>query len=347
MPSAELPAHAPGWKPLLQASSQGRIVQWNDAATELFGWTSTEACQRWLHQLFRPSDATGFYTELQSRLDHASDSLESPCYGKDGRRGTHRFQVRWAEDGDHVDLAVWDEHASPLAAAPAAAPAMVSVSPQTGPWWPQADMDRERLMLTETHHRITNHLQLISSLLNLQSNAVEDESARQALRSSQNRVRAIAVLHQHLYSLAMGQAGSLQEFVSGLVEHLRQCFGVTEQQVKVNLDLQDARIRDEWVMPVALILNEAISNAFKHAFPAARSGLIEIQLTLGEQDGHLIVRDNGVGLPPGFDAAQSLGLGLKVIGVFAEQMRGRISLKNIEDIGLLFDLHFPIACVDN
>jgi two-component sensor histidine kinase len=145
----------------------------------------------------------------------------------------------------------------------------------------------------------------------------------------------------------MGQAGSLQDFVTGLIEHLRDCFGVTDSRVKVTLDLQDARIRDEWVMPLALILNEAISNAFKHAFPDERGGEIHITLGLGTTEAFLSVRDNGAGLPLGFDAGQSLGLGLKVIGVFAEQMRGRISLKNIEDIGFLFDLHFPIACVDN
>lgn len=356
-PAAVMPAgqpvpevRAPGWVRLLQASSQGKIGQWTEEAEALFGWTADEARQRWLHQLFSPSDATGFYAELQTRLDDADDNLEAAWYGKEGRRGNHRFQVRWADDGDHVDLNVWDENATivaPQEKAAAAVSSAVTVSPQTGAWWPEADMDRERLMLTETHHRITNHLQLISSLLNLQSNAVEDETARQALRSSQNRVRAIAVLHQHLYALAMGQAGSLEEFTTGLVEHLRQCFGVAESRVAVRLELQDTRIHDEWVMPIALILNEAISNAFKHAFPDERSGLLEIRLSVNDQTGHLTVQDNGIGLAPGFDAGQSLGLGLKVIGVFAEQMRGQVSLKNMEDIGLRFSLHFPIACVDN
>lgn len=348
IPEEPVPApRTPGWKPLLQASSQGRIMRWSEDATRLFGWTEAESSQRWLHQLFRPSDATGFYADLQARLDSPDDSQVATWFGKDGLRGSDQFQIAWAEDGDRIDLRVWDEHVVEAVPVKAAAPSEVVVSPQTGAWWPQADMDRERLMLTETHHRITNHLQLISSLLNLQSNSVDDETARQALRSSQNRVRAIAVLHQHLYALAMGQAGSLQEFVTGLVDHLRQCFGVPEDRVLVELQLQDARLRDEWVMPVALILNEAISNAFKHAFPADRPGRIDIQLALDEQSGRLTVQDDGIGLPAGFEASDSLGLGLKVIGVFAEQMRGKVSLKNIEGIGLLFDLHFPIACVDN
>lgn len=202
-------------------------------------------------------------------------------------------------------------------------------------------------MLTETHHRIKNHLQLISSMLNLQSNSLDNEVARGALRSSQNRVRAIAALHQHLYQLALGRSVPLKDFVDELVSRLRACYDVSADRVKVLLELDDMQVHDEWVLPVALILNEAVSNAFKHAFPGDRHGNIRISFHESHEQVHLQVMDDGCGLPEGFDPAQSLGLGMKVIGVFAEQMNGKTSLENITDSGVVFNLHFPITCVDN
>jgi len=176
---------------------------------------------------------------------------------------------------------------------------------------------------------------------------VEDETARGALRASQNRVRAIAALHQHLYQLALGQDVPFRQFVQDLVARLRDCYGIHADRVAVSIELEDFRVRDEWVMPIALILNEAVSNAFKHAFPNGVSGQLRIRLQLDANQGHLIIQDSGPGLVPGFDPARNPGLGLKVIGVFADQMNGGFSLKNIADSGLVFDLHFPITCVDN
>ena len=100
-------------------------------------------------------------------------------------------------------------------------------------------------------------------------------------------------------------------------------------------------------MPLALILNETLSNAFEHAFPDSRRGSVTVRLTLGDGTGEFDVSDDGIGLPEGFDPAIAPGLGLKILGVFADQMRGELKLSGDPEGGTKFNLRFPMAHVDN
>ena len=212
--------------------------------------------------------------------------------------------------------------------------------------WPVADLDRERLILSETHHRIKNHLQILSSLLNLQSNSVSDQDARMALRSSQNRVRAIAALHQQLYEASLGRGENFSDFAHGLVQRLRECYGIAPEQVAVRLEVQEGRIEQEWLVPLALTLNETISNCFEHAFPNGREGSLVASLRFDEEGGHLHVTDDGIGLDADFNASDAAGLGLKILAVFASQLRGHFSIHANGSQGTSVDLRFPIASTD-
>jgi two-component sensor histidine kinase len=207
--------------------------------------------------------------------------------------------------------------------------------------WPVIDLERERLMLSETHHRIKNHLQIISSLLNMQINGVSDQHARDALRSSQNRVRAIAALHQHLYQLAVGGDVTFSDFAKDLILHLRECYEMPQEQVAVGLSIQEGSIDAEWLMPLALTLNEALSNSFEHAFPHGRKGSIKATLRYAADFGELVIRDDGVGLPADFHPSDSAGLGLKILAVFADQMRGQLFVQGTPDQGTEVKLRFP------
>jgi PAS domain S-box-containing protein len=355
------------WTPLLTTDEFGRIDSWASVVgQEHFGLTEAQALGVHLHKLFRPSDATGFYNALQEHIRQGEGAeVHWAWFGARGQRGEDDFQLSPKAAGGlalqlHVRSRTPVSAASAVAAVPVTSTASVPeaaradgraapvyvIAPGPPELWSGADLSRERMLLTETHHRVKNHLQIISSLLNLQSNSVEEESVRTLLRSSQNRVRAIAALHQHLYEMQLGHALNLTDFASELVNRLRECFEAGEDKVKVTLQLGGPRLRDEWLMPVALILNEALSNVFKHAFPGDRSGAVHVRLSVESDGAHLRVEDNGVGLPDGFGGPGSMGLGLKVLGVFADQMRGQTSLKNIVNGGVRFDLLFPITCVD-
>ncbi len=334
------PAATRAEQALLKTNAQGRIVEWSPAGTLHFGWSADEAKQRSVHQLFKPSDATGFYNALAM-----SGRVEWVWFGKDGRKGCDAFLVRRNNGLNYeIELSL-PPRGSPAPLATAAGVATFIIGPTGSSPWPVADLERERLLLTETHHRIKNHLQLLISLLNLQSNSLESEGARDALRTSQNRVRAIAALHQHLYQLALGQQPSLRDFIQELSARLRECYELSEQTVSISIDVSEHRLREEWFMPVALILNEALSNALQHGGGA---GAVQVRLfAADDQFMHLTVEDSGPGLPEKFDAAASQGLGLKISGVFANQMQGRISIVNTKSVGMLFDLRFPMGCVDN
>ncbi len=339
---------------LLSTDSQGRVQSWSDEAVALFGFGEEETLGRGLHQFFRPSDATGFYNSLNSGLE-AGEPVEWAFYHKTEGRKQQAFILQANAEGNQgVDLfmeieqpemeALLIEEPEFMEGEVAEAPVLAAtevVKPTP------LDLKRERLLLGETHHRVKNHLQIITSMLNLQISTLNNEEARDALRSSQNRVRSIAALHHHLYQLALGEAADFAQFAGGLIQHLRDCYGVSDELVKMDLQLADAQVPEEWLMPLALSLNEMVSNAFKHAFPDNRSGTIRVELTWGEERGVLTVKDDGVGLPQGFDDRNETGLGMKIIRVFAGQLGGEVLVKSSPGEGAVFQLDFPLVSSDN
>ncbi|TDU71195.1 PAS domain S-box-containing protein [Prosthecobacter fusiformis] len=338
---------------LLRTNVNGRIKEISPRGMELLGLTESDAKGRALHLHFRPSDPTGFYTEL-TRLAQSSDPVSTlDCFTRDGTRQSCHLRVV-ASGGGGFDFDLYDASIAGIPTENSFGPAFTGMDPNSQPLfqtlltsaWPVADLSREKLLLSETHHRIKNHLQIISSLLNLESNTITDSTARTALRSSQNRVRAIAELHQHLYQIALGTAENFSVFASGLVQRLRDCYDISPERVAVRLDLEEGNIQQEWLMPLALTLNETLSNSFEHGFPGDRSGAVKVNLTFGSQGGRLVVSDDGAGFPPDFSAAASPGLGLKILAVFAEQMRGQLNVGASNSGGTEIQLRFPIAYAD-
>ncbi len=345
---------------LLSADTNGRIASWSEHAQQMFDFDSAMAVGRPLHLLFRPSDATGFFTELAAQAANPEQIIQHSYFGVQGR-GSIPLSVQCREDGGFIlftqqEITVAPEtEPEPSAEVPTTDTPTPTRNPRTSnnkafqvvspssQRWPVVDLDREKLMLSETHHRIKNHLQIISSLLNLQINSVSDQHARNALRSSQNRVRAIAALHQHLYQLALGTPSTFSDFTRELVQHLRECYEASTAKVSVDLQIQDGNIQPEWLMPLALTLNEALSNSFEHAFPQDRSGNITATLKYTRDMGELIISDDGIGLPQDFHPTESSGLGLKILAVFAEQMRGQLFVQGTPDHGTEIKLRFPIT----
>ena len=347
------PAPRPTSVILLTTDANGRVRTWSVHAQQLFSLESAAAIGRPLHQFFRPSDATGFFADLAAQAAHPHSIVQRPFFGGNGKRGEVETSVRVLEEGGvelsaHFAAEVETPAVLPLPAAilKAAIPLAFQVVSPSSQRWPVVDLEREKLLLTETHHRIKNHLQIISSLLNMQINGVSDQDARNALRSSQNRVRAIAALHQHLYQVALGKGDTFSDFSRDLVAHLRECYEVKSDQIKVHLEVQEGPIEQEWLMPLALTLNEALSNCFEHAYPHGRKGLITATLTYTQGSGELVISDDGVGLPSDFHPGEGGGLGLKILAVFADQMRGQLFVRGNPDQGTEIKLRFPLATAE-
>lgn len=370
---------------LFKTNVNGRVKACSERGLELLGLAEEEALGRSLHLHFRPSDGTGFYGDLAEYAQDPCVIHNLVCFSHTGERhpvtlkveslggggfdfAIHEFSMTTIqeevveeveEEAPAADAAgslpVSDEGAPAPASAPPAPSETglqpgdtipLSPAPAAHAAAPEVNLTRERLLLSETHHRIKNHLQIISSLLNLESNSISDTNARNALRSSQNRVKSIADLHQHLYKVALGTSESFQDFASGLLDRLRHCYEVPADRVPVRFDLAEGEIQQEWLMPLALTLNETLSNCFEHAFPEARSGEVKVSLQYEGGHGELTVTDNGIGLSESLRPGTGAGLGLKILAVFAEQMRGQLLLSRPEEGGTEIRLRFPIASSD-
>ena len=358
---------------LLTTDGHGRIQEWTDDAAERFGYESSEVVGRGLHVLFRPSDATGFYGAVHSIANQGSDTVEWTFFHKTEGRMKGPFVLRKQRE-DSLAISLLEELIviAPTIVHRDATPAHAAVEEAQGafeslsaseeesqlptedhplaslrvapPVKPSAEeLSRERLLLGETHHRVKNHLQIITSMLNLQMSTLHNDEARDALRSSQNRVRSIAALHQHLFRLTTGETSDFRSFAIGLIAHLRECYQVPDTRVQLQLDVPPQTVPEEWLMPLALALNEMVSNAFKHAFPKTREGHMRIALSWNDQEGELTVVDDGVGLPNGFSHHDTAGLGLKILRVFAGQLGGEVEVHSAPGQGAVFQLKFPVS----
>lgn len=209
----------------------------------------------------------------------------------------------------------------------------------------RASLQEKEILLREIHHRVRNNLQTIMSLLNLHSHNVNDERGAEVLRESMLRVKSMALVHEGLY-----QAGSVMRFNLGTyirtwVNELLQSFGPSEPQVALQLELDDAYLDVDAAMPCALIVNELVSNALKHAFPDGRAGVMRVVLHADDAEYCLKVCDNGVGLPSDFVFPGEGSLGLQLVAALVQQLRGTIHCHC--EGGTSFEVCFPRPVVRN
>ena len=197
-------------------------------------------------------------------------------------------------------------------------------------------------MLKEIHHRVKNNLQIISSLLNTQADYLRDPAALEALRESQNRVQAMAMVHQKLYQSDSIALVNMQEYIQEVTERLLESFDCLNT-VQEQLDIAPVELDVALATPLALIINEAITNALKHAFPQQRPGTLTIRLQPLEAPRYeLVIADNGVGFPPGFDAARSQSLGLTMMQGLSKQLDGVLAISTAGP-GVQLTLHFEVT----
>ena len=207
-------------------------------------------------------------------------------------------------------------------------------------------IDKEQLleerewMLREIHHRVKNNLQVISSMLNSQFDFLNDPTALAAIRESQNRVQVMALIHQKLYQSDNLAQINMQEYIHEIVDYLIESFDrfntIHPQVASVDVQFDVAL-----ATPLGLIINEAVTNSLKYAYPQNRPGTVIVTLTsVEEQTYRLIISDDGVGLPAGFDIARSNSLGLTMIRGLSKQIKGQLEItqENGVEISLLFSV---------
>jgi two-component sensor histidine kinase len=176
------------------------------------------------------------------------------------------------------------------------------------------------ILLREIHHRVKNNLQMISALLYLHGKSVDDSSAQEALMESQNRVQSMAMIHQNLYQHENLLGVSIKEYLDKLLNHLISAYNIEAGRISIVKKINVPQLDVDTVIPLALIINELISNALKYAFRDGRKGEIQIELSQTENMISVEVNDNGMGLPDHFSLETSGNFGLKLINILCDRL---------------------------
>lgn len=202
---------------------------------------------------------------------------------------------------------------------------------------------RKETLLQEVHHRINNNLQVISSLLTLQANSVEDQRLHDYLLQSQNRIQSLSTLHELLYQNDSPLQINMEEYVNKVLDFHRDVLNSKKPGVKIEANISSVYFASKLAVPVALVVNELATNSIKYAFNAVESGLINISLSPdNEKNGNWILKfsDSGSGLPSE-TATRKESLGLRLVNMMAKQMGALITKTNSP--GATFILTFPVT----
>ena len=206
----------------------------------------------------------------------------------------------------------------------------------------QASLSEKQALLKEVHHRVKNNLQLISSLLSLQSERTEDSAVAELFADSRNRVRTMALVHENLYRAGDFGKVEMAPHIRTLCAHLTGVYRVRDRAIELIFQLGDCQMDLDRAVSCGLLVNELVSNALKHGFPEGRSGRVRVELqSLPGGEGALIVSDDGVGLPPQIALGESESLGLQLVEDLTKQLNGSIRVERY--FGTTFTISFPAA----
>ncbi len=199
--------------------------------------------------------------------------------------------------------------------------------------------DENEILLKEVHHRVKNNLQIINSLINIQSDYVNDPKAAELFREIRNRIRTISLVHEKLYKSTDYGNINVKEYLNMLVENLIETYSI-DKEIKLKLDLEIEHFNLNTIIPLGLLLNEIISNSFKYAFKDIENGQIEIALQKAGSSGEysMIIGDNGKGYDAKLLAGNNSTLGLELIKILSSQLNGTID--RIDKPGTYYLLKF-------
>ncbi|AXG69341.1 putative sensor histidine kinase pdtaS [Kordia sp. SMS9] len=198
-------------------------------------------------------------------------------------------------------------------------------------------LQEKQLLLKEVHHRVKNNFQIVSSLLELQTKGIEDEKALDLANEGKNRVKSMALIHQKLYQNDTGLI-DFDEYINVLVKELSYMYA-SDKKVATNINTENMQFDIDTAIPLGLIVNELITNAYKYAFDAAADNTLNISINkLNEDEYKLVVADNGKGIDDAIDLAKVKSLGLRLVRRLTKQLQGQFTLDNTK--GATFEIIF-------
>jgi PAS domain S-box-containing protein len=303
----------------------GNIVDANEAAAQFYGWPLEELKRMRIQQIhLLPSEA------MKAEMEKAA-SLESGRFEFRHRRADNSirdveiFSNRIEIAGKSLLYSIVHDISERKRAEASLRESEEAL---------RRLLSQKEMLLKEVHHRVKNNLQVISSLISLQTDKLPDENARGGLRDVRDRVQTITLVHEMLHQSDDLAQLDFAEYAASLLQYLWRAHGAAAEKVRLSLSMAPLMLPADAAVPCGLILNELISNAFKHAFPGG-DGEIAVTLTHDPAAGAvcLRVRDNGVGLHADFNWRQSGTLGLPLVQMLANQIHGSVQSVTGSDLG--------------
>jgi PAS domain S-box-containing protein len=303
---------------------ENRIVDLNPVAEHLIGHAASEALGQPLEQMW--PDWSG--------------QIELPC---NGAKVSKEVML-----GQGAGQRIYDVRISPLVDWRGRLVSQVVVLRDiTERKWVEEEiktsLEEKEVLLKEIHHRVKNNLQVISSLLYLQSKNIKDEQALEMFQDSQNRVRSMSLVHERLYQSQDLARVDFAEYVRNLANHLFRSYGVNTNIIQLKINVDEVFLGVDMAIPCGLIINELVSNSLKHAFPEGRVGKIHIELCADDESQFtLMVSDNGVGFPENLGFRDTGSLGLQLVNTLVDQLEGAIELDRRSGTAFKIALAAPV-----
>ncbi|HEY9651694.1 MAG TPA: histidine kinase dimerization/phosphoacceptor domain -containing protein, partial [Coleofasciculaceae cyanobacterium] len=191
----------------------------------------------------------------------------------------------------------------------------------------RASLAEKEVLLREIHHRVKNNLNVIHSLLNMQARTIEDPVTKNLLLDSQKRLQTMALIHEQLYQSQSLANIDFAEYIHRLANNLFAAANLNHDLIKLKIKADSVDLNLETAIPCGLIINELLTNAFKHAFPEGRSGIIRMEFYRDHHDTlHLTISDNGVGLPVASNLYKKTSLGMRLVKILVQQLRAKLEI---------------------
>jgi two-component sensor histidine kinase len=196
-------------------------------------------------------------------------------------------------------------------------------------------LSEKEWLLKEIHHRVKNNLQIVISLLNTQSAYLDNEDALMAIQNSQHRMHAMSLIHQKLYQSDNLSTIDISWYIYELISYIKECYS-TDKMINFSIDTEKVFLDVSQAVPLGLIVNEAVNNTVKYAFPDNEKGEVVVSFKSTEKDFYeLIISDNGVGLPENFNIDETESLGMNLMRGLADQLDGTFLLENKKGLKII------------
>ncbi len=194
-------------------------------------------------------------------------------------------------------------------------------------------LEEKEVLLREIHHRVKNNLAIVSSMLDLQIMQLSDKGLISIFKESQGRIKSMALVHEYLYRSENLMKVDIKAYLESLIKSVSMSYGDGSTPVRIHVDIGPVDLDLDQLVPMGLIVNEALTNAYKYAFEGMDAGIINVELKRdGNSEIRLSIRDNGKGLPEGLDCDTAKTLGFRLIRTFARQLEGKLDIKVFDGV---------------